>query len=78
MKVTLDDSLRAKLNGLSETVEVCDEAGNTVGVFLTFAEYKRLIYAWARHRYPAEELERRAQERGGRTTSEVLARLQNP
>jgi hypothetical protein len=58
--------------------EVVDPSGNTVGYFLparhngtTAAE----IYAWAKDQISDEELDRRSKEPLGRTTAEVLARL---
>ena len=33
-KITLDATLRSKLNGLNESLEICDETGETVGHFL--------------------------------------------
>jgi hypothetical protein len=74
-KVTVDQTLRSKLNGFNGQIELCDEAGRTVGFFLTADEYKRLILEWAKLKYPAEELKRRYQEPGERSTAEVLARL---
>src|SRR5580693_1290957 len=45
VKITLDEELRGKLNGLDEPVEVCDESGRTVGRFLPAAMYDDLWYA---------------------------------
>ncbi len=74
-KVTVDQVLLSKLNGLNGQIELCDEAGQTVGFFLTANDYKRLILEWAKLKYPVEELNRRYQEPGERPTAEVLAHL---
>jgi hypothetical protein len=74
-KVTVDQDLRSKLNGLHEQIELCDEAGQTIGYFLPDGVYKYLVYEILKLKYPLEELERREKEPGGRTTAEVLATL---
>lgn len=43
-KLTLDPQLRAKLNGLNEQLEICDETGQTVGHYLPDEAYKQLLY----------------------------------
>ena len=42
-KVTLDDALRAKLNGLNEELEVCDADGQPVGYFVPAARYTAIM-----------------------------------
>jgi hypothetical protein len=74
-KVILDESLRSKLQNLETELEFCDESGCTLGYFLPSVERDRLLYDRARAQITDEELERRRQEPGGRTTAEVLARL---
>jgi hypothetical protein len=74
-KVIADPELRAKLNGLNQQMEVCDETGRTLGYFLTRKEYEGLMIEWAKLKYPPEELDRRSKQGGGRTTAEVLERL---
>ncbi len=76
-KVTLDQNLRAKLNGLDEPVEVCDEQGKTVGHFLPADIYEGLFYAAlaAESPHTPEELRRRHQETGGRSLAEIWKRL---
>ena len=75
IRITVDQSLSSKLAGLNGQVELCDQAGNTLGFFLTWEEYKKFVCEWAKLKFPLEELERRAQEPEERTTAEVLARL---
>ncbi len=43
-KLTLDPKLRAKLNGLNEQIEICDETGKTVGHYLPDDVYQRLLF----------------------------------
>jgi hypothetical protein len=66
-QVTLDASLRSRLNGLSEELELLDEKGQTLGHFLPEALYKKMLYAAAEAAcpYSKEELEQFRQETGG-------------
>jgi hypothetical protein len=74
-KITVDQTLLSKLNGLKAQIQLCDASGKTLGFFIPFEEYEKLVYEWVKLRHPADELERIAQEPGERTTAEVLARL---
>jgi hypothetical protein len=74
-KVILEPHLRAQLQDGQQPLELCDAGGETMGFFLPAAEFYRWQYEWAKVKFPPEELDRREQERGGRTTAEVLARL---
>jgi hypothetical protein len=73
-KVTLDEALRAKLNGLSEELEICDADGQPVGYFVPSARYTAIMterkwsYDYALKRCPIsdEELERRLREEKGK------------
>ena len=75
-KITLDEPLREKLNGLNEQIEVCDEDGNVVGRFLPQKVYERLVYDYLNSQVTDEELEIARNEPGGATLDEVLARLE--
>lgn len=78
--ITLDASLRAKLNGFNETLDVRDESGATVGHFLPAKTYLELLYAWERSRpLDAAACEQaRADHRNGQTmtTAEAVAYLE--
>ena len=74
-KITVDQTLYSKLNGLNCQLELCDNSGKTLGYFIPFEVYLKLVLEWAKLKYPPEEIERRLQEPGERTTAEVLARL---
>lgn len=76
-KLIIDQVLRSKLNGLNEQMELCDEAGQTVGHYLPADVYERLFYAALATECPhsAEELKRRHQETGGRPLAEIWKRL---
>lgn len=80
--VTLDDTLRAKLNGLSEHLEVRTADGVLVGHFLPDEVYRRMQYEWAKADFAREEAEeaacgvvRRWDGTNGKTTAQVLASL---
>jgi hypothetical protein len=75
-KVVLDETLRAKLNDLTEHVEICDPAGNTLGHYLPAELYHRLLYEGVEDPISDEELERRLGEPGGRSLAEILADLE--
>ncbi len=83
-KVTVDQTLLSKLNGLNCQIQLCDASGKILGFFIPVEEfeklvriedYENLVREWAKLKFPPEELERRAKEPGERTTAEVLARL---
>jgi hypothetical protein len=74
-RVTVDESLRGKLNGLDEPLELCDETGQTVGHFLPPELYREMLLALARAAISDEELEERRREPGGRTLAEIWERL---
>jgi hypothetical protein len=78
-KVILDLSLRAKLNGLNEHLEVCDEDGRTLGFFLPPDLHQKLLYAWAKTQFSDEEIEQARREiktEGGLTTPQAVAYLE--
>jgi hypothetical protein len=76
-KYVLDPDLRAKLNGLNEQIEFCDESGKTLGRFVPEEEYRRMQYALAEALcpYSQEELERMRQEKGGRPLADLWKEL---
>ena len=76
-KIVLDQTLRSKLNGLNEPMEVCDESGTTLGHFLPSAQYQKLLYQVAEAACPhtAKELEELQKETGGVTLKEIWKSL---
>lgn len=78
-KVVIDAATRAKLGPLVGHVTLADEAGKTVGIVLPPKQYAELMLAWASREPTREELEAAREEyrtRGGKTTAEVLAHLE--
>jgi hypothetical protein len=76
-QVIADETLRAKLNGCRQEIEVLDEAGKPLGHFVPEAEYKKLLYAWVMSQcpYTPEDFERFRKERGGRPLAEIWKSL---
>lgn len=74
-KLTLDSTLRARLNGLNAEVEVCDEAGHTVGYFLPADYHRQLLYAWAKAQVSPAELEEARKQSGGRSLKEIVGSM---
>jgi hypothetical protein len=72
--IVLDPALRAQLNGLSEQMEVRDEQGAVIGMFLPLNSYKRLL-GTPTIPLSAEEIERRTQEKGGCSLEEIWRKL---
>jgi len=67
--VTVTAELRARLNGLGEPLDFCDEEGRLLGRFVpAIAQPGDLAPA-----IPAEELHRRAEHFQGRPLAELLA-----
>jgi hypothetical protein len=72
----IDDSLRLKLDECRYPAEVCDAAGRILGVYLPAEHPDKRWYDWARGQHSEEELERLANEPGGKTLAEILESLQ--
>ena len=73
--ITLDESLRARLNGLNTIVPVRDESGGFVGQFLPQDMFEKMFEAWANSEVTEEEIEAARQEyrdKGGLTTKEAI------
>jgi hypothetical protein len=67
----------SKLNGLTEPLQVCDEAGRIFGYFLPGEMYPHLLVSYARAVVSDEEIERRMKEPGACSLQEIWARLGN-
>ncbi len=74
-KVIIDAGLRARLNGLDDLLELCDESGHTLGYFHPAALGAGSRSADIRSPFTEEEVERRRQQRTGRPLSEILEDL---
>jgi hypothetical protein len=75
-KIILDPELREKLNGLNERLEICDETGKPVGLYLPLEVYKKLLYTGVEIPLSEEEIERRRQEKGGIPLQELWKRME--
>jgi hypothetical protein len=73
--ITLDPVLRANLNGLNEQLEICDETGKPVGMYLPWEDYKRLLYRGVEIPLSKEVIEMRRKEKGGSSLQELWKRL---
>jgi hypothetical protein len=74
-RVVVDTTVLSKLDNLSSALELCDEAGVTLGYFLPAADRQRGLYDWAQGAFSDEEIEAARQQSGGVATEELLARL---
>ncbi len=82
--IILDETLRARLNGMNETLEIRDEKGELVGRFVPEEEYMRMLYDWAKAEFAREEAEEAARGivrkwdgTNGKTGAEAIAYLQS-
>lgn len=81
--VTLDDALRARLNGLNEHLEVRTPDGALVGHFLPDDAYRRMQYELAKAEFDRQDAEdaargvvRKWDGTSGRTTAQAIAYLE--
>lgn len=75
-RITIDDELRAKLHGLQEPVELCNEAGDVVADVIPRVDLAG-FEAWEPP-YDPEELRRIEQSDAPRyTTEEVIRHLES-
>ena len=70
-KVTIDAETQAKLNGLNDFLEVCDESGRTLGYFFPPGTLKYLSP------FSDEEIEELRKQRTGRPLKEILKDLES-
>ncbi len=68
-KVILNKSILHQLKDLKEELEVCDEAGKTLGHFIPQKECRPIPFS-------NEELDRFEKEPGGRSLAEILDDLE--
>ena len=73
-QVVLDVETRRKLKDLQQPLELCDEAGQVMG--LLYPMPKKTTKGGTESSIGEEELRRRQQEKGGFTTAELLAHLE--
>jgi hypothetical protein len=73
-RLTLDPILSARLHELSETLELCDEAGRTLGYFHPIRVNERE----GRSPFSDVELAERRKQRTGRPLSAILEDLNKP
>jgi hypothetical protein len=70
-RVVVDDVMRARLGGLTDQVELCDESGRVLGHFIPREGVPGLPAGADGCPYTAEELRRFQQETGGRPLAEI-------
>jgi hypothetical protein len=72
IKLTVDQSLRAKLHDFDERLEICDESGNVLGYFSPVVDPS--LYEGVDAPASDEEL-RQAEKEGGRPLKDILRDL---
>jgi hypothetical protein len=77
-KLVVDAAMQAKLNPLNGLLEICDEAGRTLGYFHPVLTQNHSGESSIQSPFTEEELERRRQQRTGRPLNEILKRLGQP
>ncbi len=70
-RITVDDALKSRLDGVVEPVEVCDAQGRMLGHFVPIAA----LVGPDACPYSADELTRMRGEDGGRTLTEIWKSL---
>jgi hypothetical protein len=74
VKITVDDTLLAKLHNLDLPLELCDESGRVLGHFTPAVD--QAAYEGVESPTSEEELRRRSQQGGGRSLAEIIEHLQ--
>jgi hypothetical protein len=73
--ITLDNELRARLNGLDQQLMFTDENGNPVGFFLPAQDYRKLMLNSMQIPLSEEEIQKRRKEKTGSSLQEIWDRL---
>jgi hypothetical protein len=74
-KLIVKEDIGNQLADLKDAVELCDEAGRTLGHFVPEELFQRWLYASVDIPLSASEVERRRNESGGRSLSEIWEAL---
>jgi hypothetical protein len=74
-QVQVDQSLKEKLGGMNEPLELCDANGQILGHYLSEAEYKKILYGSFQIPFSDEEIARRRAETGGCSLEEIWKRV---
>lgn len=74
-RITVDESLRTKLDKFDVPVELCDEAGRTLGHFVPIKLSQRGHLELDQCPYSEEELANMHAESGGRALAEIWKSL---
>jgi hypothetical protein len=69
-KLTVNADMQAKIAGLNDFAELCDESGRTLGYFFPPGTLTALSP------FSDEEIERRRKDRSGRPLSDILKDLE--
>jgi len=75
-RVVVDDALSSQLDECRAVAEICNKDGRVLGVFTPIADADRKCYDWAKSRLSDEELDRRCNEPGEKTSAEVRKTIQ--
>ena len=73
-RITVDRSLGRQFSEQLEQVEICDESGRVLGVFVPFIDPS--LYGDIEPQISDEEIRRRIAEGGGRPLADILADLE--
>ena len=76
-RVTVDPETRTRLQNLDKELEIYDEAGTKLGIFLPTDPDEAAIYEWARNEFTDEEIDAARSEKGRVTTQELLEGLKD-
>ena len=76
-RVTVDPETRTRLQNLDKEIEIYDESGTKLGVFLPADPDEAAIYEWARNEFMDEEIDAARSEEGRLTTQELLEGLKD-
>lgn len=72
IKITIDSDFQEKLTRPGGPIEICDEAGQTLGIFQPLPRTANLVKASP---FTDEEIRRRAMARDGRPLADILRDL---
>jgi hypothetical protein len=74
-QIRVDETLKQRLGGLDEPVELCSADGRILGRYLPEEEYREILYGSVEIPYSEEEIARFRAERGGCSLEEIWKRL---